>query len=74
MMENQRSCLIICESIQLVKSLEKGFKESGRNFRSILTLTTGEEVYHSTVDCQEIIIATNIAGRGTDLKITERLK
>lgn len=36
-------------------------------------MITGEESHSDVVDCKDIVVATNVAGRGTDLKATQHL-
>ena len=42
-------------------------------YKRLQILKFGEEKIDDKIDCEEIVIATNLAGRGADLKITSRL-
>ena len=73
----QRSVLVICETIQDVKEIHQTFL-SQANFSSsnIYVYKRSYETFsieHDGLDIGKIIIATNLAGRGTDIKITEQL-
>lgn len=69
-----RAVLIICETIKELKEL----KEFLRNYtsRPIKTYSDEESAYivEEKIDAGEIIIATNIAGRGTDFKTSPALE
>ena len=68
MMKRNRSVLVICESIDDVQKVKLATDTKNIKARRIECLTTGEEKYNDHIGCNEIFIATNIAGRGTDLK------
>lgn len=81
--EEKRSILIICETVQIVETLYEAF--GGKDAKHVHIYTRdyeefdkGFEVVQSTGNKElgqgQIIIATNLAGRGTDIKITEKLR
>ena len=70
----KRAVLIICENVSAVDKLQETLKNSCKNpiyiyKRSYEPLLGSEEVISQPC----LIIATNLAGRGTDLKISESL-
>ncbi|CAG2162405.1 unnamed protein product [Oppiella nova] len=80
-----KAVLIICETIQDVKIIKQNlelFKSLDQNNLDTDTINTiktyvdedDAKITKVKINSREIIIATNIAGRGTDLEITEGLK
>nr|XP_040234612.2 uncharacterized protein LOC120956889 [Anopheles coluzzii] len=75
--EQHRSVLIICDTINDVQSVEKCLKAKGELHISTYTRDFEEfDVVQGTAKLQqgEIIIATNLAGRGTDIRITDEVR
>ncbi|XP_065556502.1 uncharacterized protein LOC136024893 isoform X1 [Artemia franciscana] len=79
--EEKRSALIICETVNDVEILYKAF--GGKDAKHVHTYTRDYEEFDKGFEIVqdnkelgqgEIIIATNLAGRGTDIKITEELR
>ncbi|XP_062541215.1 uncharacterized protein LOC134209247 [Armigeres subalbatus] len=72
--QNKRGVLIICKYINEVRSLANMLKKL-HNPKKVF-IYTGEEnnFKKQTIDSEEIIIATNIAGRGMDLKTTTNVE
>ncbi|XP_025153364.1 uncharacterized protein LOC112588266 isoform X2 [Harpegnathos saltator] len=69
-----RSVLIICETVHDVESLYSMI--GAKNMTNLHTYTRDYESFDVTAEHLregQIIIATNLAGRGTDIKITEQL-
>ncbi|EFN87608.1 Protein translocase subunit secA [Harpegnathos saltator] len=69
-----RSVLIICETVQDVESLHSVL--CAKNMTNLHTYTRDYESFDVAAEHLregKIIIATNLAGRGTDVKITEQL-
>ena len=75
--EKKRSVLIICETIKQVEILEKKFK-----IKEVQNVHIYKHSYNELDIINEnkelspgfIIIATNLAGRGTDIKVSENLE
>uniref|UniRef100_A0A182W241 Uncharacterized protein n=1 Tax=Anopheles minimus TaxID=112268 RepID=A0A182W241_9DIPT len=75
--EEQRSVLIICDTINDAESIYNTLKANFANNIHIYTRDYHEfDVVQSSKQLQQgqIIIATNLAGRGTDIRITDALK
>ncbi|XP_025153366.1 uncharacterized protein LOC109503669 isoform X2 [Harpegnathos saltator] len=69
-----RSVLIICETVQHVESLYNVLH--AKNMTNLHTYTRDYESFDIAAEYLregQVIIATNLAGRGTDIKITEQL-
>ncbi|CAF1442881.1 unnamed protein product [Adineta steineri] len=66
----ERGTLIICETIERCKIIEERLQEKYRS--SAVKLYTmndmDQEKNIEIINCGEIIVATNLAGRGTDIK------
>jgi len=75
--KQKRSALIICDSVNDVHMFYKSFKD--RKVANVHTYVRDFEQFEIIKGDKElepghIIIATNLAGRGTDVKITQKLK
>ena len=73
----KRSVLVICETVNEVEVLCRAFKEKGtENVHSYKRDYEKFEIAEGDKKLEQghIIIATNLAGRGTDIKITEELR
>lgn len=73
--DNGRSSLIICETIKDAKAIQKILRRKNGD----ITIRTffDEENSHITeeeINPGEVVIATNIAGRGTDFKTSDELE
>ncbi|XP_055708116.1 uncharacterized protein LOC129804644 [Phlebotomus papatasi] len=72
--QHKRAVLIICKFINQVKHFAENLRKKYDD-EKIFTYTGEEENFEkSKIDSGEIIIATNIAGRGTDLKTSESVE
>ena len=76
--DNGRATLVVCENIEDVLTLKKALK---KDFPGLHTYTRAHESLPfldpqtpQTVRPGDLIIATNLAGRGTDLKTSEELE
>ena len=76
LIEDKRSVLVICKTIKDVDTLEQALKMSG-HFNNIVRYSRNDNDEHlitrNKLDSGTVIVATNLAGRGTDFKITNRL-
>jgi preprotein translocase subunit SecA len=78
--ESERSVLVVCKTIRELEELTKGVeaytKMTGTQSRKVRIYRDEEcsDVVHESVDTREIILATNISGRGTDFHTTEQLE
>ena len=71
----KRSTLILAETIEDVENIQQSLIDGGINKDFIHTYTTGSEsenrqVIETTARIGHVIVATNLAGRGTDIKVT----
>mgnify|MGYP002624949837 CR=1 FL=1 len=72
--QENRSVLLICNSIKEGENFEKIIKENGiHNIKKYFT-EDDKPVVESILYPKYIIIATNLAGRGTDIKISDDLE
>uniref|UniRef100_A0A1I8Q4P3 Uncharacterized protein n=1 Tax=Stomoxys calcitrans TaxID=35570 RepID=A0A1I8Q4P3_STOCA len=74
---DERSVLVICESVKDVRTLVQAF--GGRDAKNVHSYTRDYEAFdlakgNAKLEKGHVIIATNLAGRGTDLKITDELE
>ncbi|XP_061510531.1 uncharacterized protein LOC133392815 [Anopheles gambiae] len=72
---DKRSVLIICETIQDVETLQKNIASKGHTKVRIYVRDYEKlDVTKGKLIPGEVIIATNLAGRGTDIKISDELE
>ncbi|KAG5679169.1 hypothetical protein PVAND_008759 [Polypedilum vanderplanki] len=78
--KNNRSVLIICRTIHDVYAIKKSieFIKEAENFTKLKIKLypdeTSSHIVSKVIDTSEVIIATNIAGRGADFKTTDALE
>ena len=72
---NKRAALIICESIAMVTSLKKALEDAGiDNIQRYDRNDISDAAVKNAAKPGDVIIATNIAGRGTDIKTTPEVE
>ncbi|XP_042566329.1 protein translocase subunit SecA-like [Clupea harengus] len=72
----KRAVLVLCETINRVKTIEKAITESvqGVNPKCYTNNNSDpSEITGRRLQARDVIIATNLAGRGTDLKVSEKV-
>ncbi len=73
-LERKRAVLIICDNIAAVEDIEKELRQIDSK-PSITTYTSSfDKDFKHAIDPGQIVVATNLAGRGTDLKVSEELE
>lgn len=76
-LDNNRACLVIAESINAVEELEKIFLSDAFKYpkSEILIYKTEKDssVIKKAVGKGKVIISTNLAGRGTDIQLTDEV-
>ncbi|AVP87946.1 hypothetical protein phytr_10180 [Candidatus Phycorickettsia trachydisci] len=76
--EAERAVLVICEDIKFVKFLYDALKDTLPKAGKIQKYYEGSEseehVVERPVEKSDIIIATNLAGRGTDIKTSQEVE
>lgn len=74
----QRAVLLICETIRDTAALYDALIEAGVESSKILKYSRNDndeyQAINKAIDSGEIIIATNLAGRGTDIKTTQNVE
>ncbi|KAM8746501.1 protein translocase subunit SecA-like [Acanthopagrus schlegelii] len=71
----QRAVLVICETIRRAKVLYDALGDKVQNKRLYISNNMDNTaIFAKKLDAGEVIIATNLAGRGTDLKVSDQVK
>lgn len=74
---DKRACLIVVETIEKVEELERTLIEGGYDKKHIITYKIGDQAEADEIENElgvgDVVIATNLAGRGTDLKINREV-
>jgi len=74
-LEENRSILLICSSIKIGENFENILKKNGIvNIKKYFIEDHKEVVEKEVLEQKHVIIATNLAGRGTDIKISKDLE
>lgn len=69
---NQRAVLVICETINRAKALNKALGDKVPNKKLYVNNNMDNtEIFVKRLEAGDVIIATNLAGRGTDLKVSD---
>lgn len=75
---NKQAVLIICETRldakAITKELQRAYPDGSVRLYTDNTDTTEANVVSNRIQCGEIIVATNLAGRGTDLKMSQEVE
>lgn len=72
---HERPVLIVCETIEFAKKVIEKVNSVGvgKRVRAFI-FDSGNQDEEILMDCGDIIVATNLLGRGADIKLTERAK
>lgn len=71
----QRAVLVICETINRAKILHKALGDEVPNKKLYINNNMDNTaIFKKKLEAGEVIIATNLAGRGTDLKVSNDVK
>ncbi|XP_023201666.1 uncharacterized protein LOC111610864 [Xiphophorus maculatus] len=71
----QRAVLVVCETIKLANTIDQALKEKVKN--KMLYINNNRDnsaIFAKELGAGDVIIATNLAGRGTDLQVSESVK
>uniref|UniRef100_A0A087X602 Protein translocase subunit SecA n=1 Tax=Poecilia formosa TaxID=48698 RepID=A0A087X602_POEFO len=72
---DQRAVLVVCETIKLANTIDQALKEKVKN--KMLYINNNRDnsvIFAKKLGSGDVIIATNLAGRGTDLQVSESVK
>jgi preprotein translocase subunit SecA len=74
-----RSVLVICETIDTLNKIQENLSRSGFNSANIIKYSRSDlkeenKIISEEISSGKIILATNLAGRGLDLKLDQSLK
>ncbi|CAC5418044.1 unnamed protein product [Mytilus coruscus] len=73
--DNQRAVLVICEDINTAEELKNNLTETvSASVALYIRNDENNEKIHSRLNAGDVIVATNIAGRGTDIDIDESIE
>ncbi|KAK5606056.1 hypothetical protein CRENBAI_001182 [Crenichthys baileyi] len=70
----QRAVLVICETIKRAKLIDRAFGRKVPNKKLYVNNNMDNTAISEMLQAGDVIIATNLAGRGTDLKISNSVK
>ncbi|KAK5848271.1 hypothetical protein PBY51_005899 [Eleginops maclovinus] len=71
----QRAVLVICETIQQAKDLHLALEKKVPDKKLYISNNMNNSaIFESKLEAGEVIVATNLAGRGMDLKVSDQVK
>ncbi|KAK5848272.1 hypothetical protein PBY51_005900 [Eleginops maclovinus] len=71
----QRAMLVICETIQQAKDLHLALEKKVPDKKLYISNNMNNTaIFESKLEAGEVIVATNLAGRGMDLKVSDQVK
>ena len=75
-LRNDRVVLLICQDVERARHLEQYLKSEDRNIKQLLYISSHQEKLEEKGRFKpgQLIIATNLAGRGTDIKLMDEVK
>ncbi|KAM9426350.1 uncharacterized protein KZ484_018525 [Pholidichthys leucotaenia] len=68
-----RAVLIICETIKRAKDINRQLQDKVKTSLYINNNMDNSAIFSKKLEAGEVIIATNLAGRGTDLKVSDEI-
>ncbi|XP_049423555.1 protein translocase subunit SecA 2-like [Epinephelus fuscoguttatus] len=71
---DERAVLVICETINQAKVLHNALGDKVSNRKLYISNNTDNSEVFKELQGRDVIIATNLAGRGTDLKVSDDIK
>ena len=75
-LKNNRVVLLICEDVERARYLQQSLQSKERDMKQLLYLSSHQEKLEEKARFEpgQLIIATNLAGRGTDIKLMSEVK
>lgn len=71
----QRAVLVICETIKQAKTIHRSLRDQEANKRLFISNNMDNAaIFAQALEGGDIIIATNLAGRGADFKVSDQVK
>ncbi|XP_043954106.1 protein translocase subunit SecA-like [Gambusia affinis] len=71
----QRAVLVVCETIKFANTIDQALKEKVKN--KMLYINNNRDnsaIFAKELGAGDVVIATNLAGRGTDFQVSESVK
>lgn len=71
----QRAALVICETIKQAKAIHRSLRDHEANKGLFISNNMDNtEIFAKALEGGDIIVATNLAGRGADFKVSDQVK